>query len=112
MNFKNLHPLEIPKPLNIFSKWAFGLSTDEEKKMFDDILNDTNPAVINWSLIQVMHWQNEEMPKNYLHLHGTSDLIFPFENIKNATPIAHGGHFMVWNKADEISTKISQYLNA
>ncbi|MCH5434575.1 alpha/beta hydrolase, partial [Leptospira interrogans serovar Canicola] len=38
------------------------------------------------------------------------DKLFPVRSIKNAFIIKNGGHFMILNKSDEISSKLKEIL--
>ena len=53
-----------------------------------------------------MNWKNESYPKNLYHIHGNADKIFPIKNIRNATEIPNGGHFMIVNKASQVEQLI------
>jgi len=50
-----------------------------------------------------MTWKNANKAEDIIHIHGTSDKIFPIRPIKNCIKITKGGHFMIVNKSEEIS---------
>jgi pimeloyl-ACP methyl ester carboxylesterase len=86
--------------------YYFGTQSKEESKLLHQILKDTNPKFLVWAINQIMNWKNQDYPENLIHIHGTSDKIFPIKNISNVTEIPNGGHFMIVNKASQIEQLI------
>jgi hypothetical protein len=56
----------------------------------------------------MMHWEGGSAVPQLLHLHGTHDRIFPIQPICNCIPVEGGGHFMILNKAAQISQLIEK----
>jgi pimeloyl-ACP methyl ester carboxylesterase len=88
----------------------FGVHTDEEKKLLVSILDDTDPAFVKWAFKTLLHWQNTEVPANIVHIHGTADRLIPPDHIRPNYWIDGGTHFMVYNRAGEISRIIAAEL--
>lgn len=74
------------------------------------MLLDTDPDFFRWAMNEAIRWRNTQLPENFMHLHGTSDLLFPVRMIKNKTTISGGTHLMVMYKSDEIGESIKQYI--
>jgi pimeloyl-ACP methyl ester carboxylesterase len=110
LNLHRLIPVGLLKQANAFSYWIFDIKGREQKQLLAAILKDTNPAFINWAINVIVKWKNRVKPARYLHIHGTADRILPAKYIDNYTPIENGGHFMVVDKAGEISRIIEQYI--
>lgn len=91
------------------SHYFIGSKTKEEKKALDDLLNNTDERIIDWSVRSVFKWKNEQAPDNLYHIHGTQDRIFPFRYLQQTFPVQGGTHFMIANRADEVS-KIMQMI--
>jgi pimeloyl-ACP methyl ester carboxylesterase len=89
----------------------FGVQTKDEKKLLKTILKDTDSKFLKWSLNEIINWKNIIVPDNIFHIHGTNDKILPFRFVKPNYTIKDGGHFMVVNKAEEISAIIKSIVN-
>ena len=89
-----------------------GAENDEDRKLLVDMMRDTDPGFIKWSLGAVVGWNNNIYPKEVIHIHGTADRIIPAKNVKPDHWIKGGSHIMIYNRADEVSRIISGYLSA
>ncbi|MBB6499691.1 alpha/beta hydrolase [Pedobacter cryoconitis] len=99
-----LFPARFLKWTNILTAdYYFGTQSAEESKLLHQIILDTDNKFMLWAIAQLMQWKNEDIRQDIIHIHGTSDRIFPVKAIKNYIKIEHGGHFMVVNKAEELS---------
>jgi len=90
--------------------WLFGLKTEAEKLLLNSILKDTDPDFQKWAVDKIVHWENTHIPVNCLHIHGDKDRLIPIQNVDYTIRIKGGGHFMVWNKASELSFPIRNFL--
>jgi pimeloyl-ACP methyl ester carboxylesterase len=101
---------------NLFSKmsgvnyWMFGVENENDKKLLNDIIQDTNPEFLNWATDKIINWKNQLDHGNLKHIHGTSDKILPIRFVRCDVKVNDGGHFMIVNKADELSTIIKQLI--
>lgn len=80
------------------------------KKLAEDFRRNIDPAYLRWAIQQVLHWKNEWQPSSFYHLQGTKDKIFPLQRTQATHWIEGGGHFMVMDKASEISTILEDIL--
>lgn len=88
-----------------------GAVTEKEKQLLSAIVRDSNPAFMRWALKAIVNWGNAEYPEQLIHIHGTKDKILKPDFIKANHWIEGGTHMMIYNRADEISALISQYLD-
>lgn len=72
---------------------------------------DFDPIILDWGTHAGVNWENTEVPKQAIHIHGTRDFIFPHYSIKATYLIEKGTHNMIMSKAIEISDLINQHLN-
>jgi pimeloyl-ACP methyl ester carboxylesterase len=93
-------------------QWMLGKLTREDLQLIEEMINEANIEFNEWAVDQVIHWNNEEVPDNLTHIHGTDDRIFPGFYIKNVCWIKGGTHFMVVNRSQEISKIIRKELKA
>jgi pimeloyl-ACP methyl ester carboxylesterase len=105
-----LLPTGILKTTNCVTIWLFGTSSNGEKLLLKQILNDTDSTFLKWAVDKIAKWSNSMQPKNIFHIHGTHDRILPFSFVKCNLAIKNGGHFMTLNKADELNNILRQKL--
>lgn len=84
--------------------------TPEEKQLLEDYLSRKDYNYTRWALGAVLHWQNEWVPPGCVHIHGSSDRPFPRRYVNPTHTIVKGGHFMVMNRAAEISRILEREL--
>lgn len=109
----HLHHLLQPRPhpfLYPVENFFLGAGSKEEKLIANSFRKEVNRQYLQWAIHQIVSWKNVTIPSNITHIHGTGDRLFPFRNIKADYTIRQGGHFMVYNKAAEISTIIQREL--
>lgn len=91
--------------------WLFGVKDEADQEFFKEIIQDTDPEFLKWAIDKIVHWENKQVPVNCLHLHGDKDHLLPIQHVDYSIRIKGGGHFMVWNKAAELSFPIKNFLN-
>jgi hypothetical protein len=92
--------------------WFFGATTPREKYLIGEYLKKSSIKYLRWAIHQVLTWQNSERPSNCMHIHGSSDRIFPPNKISADIIVKGGSHLMIHNRPDEISAAISKALEA
>ncbi|WP_139958048.1 alpha/beta hydrolase family protein [Flavicella sediminum] len=88
----------------------FGAKAKKRIKMYQMYLSVREPLFLNWALKQAVIWPQKETLKGMLHIHGTTDPIFPIKYIKNCIRIKNGSHIMIITKAKEISSILVKKL--
>ncbi|PJZ75310.1 alpha/beta hydrolase [Leptospira neocaledonica] len=106
----NLIPSFLLKLYNPILAYFFGISSLEDKELLKSFLSKTDGRFIKWALKSILKWNNEMYPPYLFHIHGSNDMLFPSRLIGQVILIADGGHFMVLNKAEEISLKLREIL--
>ncbi|HEY8400606.1 MAG TPA: alpha/beta hydrolase [Cytophagaceae bacterium] len=98
--------------LALLARPIFGAMHDAERKIFTDIIKTTDPEFVKWAVDKIVSWTNKTIPSNYLHIHGSKDLIFPVFTIqKPYKKIKGGGHFMIVTHAFEINKMIKKVVS-
>lgn len=104
----------VPSFLLKRSQWllfkAFGIKDKISKKLLKVIINETDAAFLKWAIDKIVNWNNEKLPDKVIHIHGTSDKIFPISNISDVVTVNKGGHFMVFDRADEVTQLLRQAI--
>lgn len=107
----NYIPAKLLKKTNFIVFWFFGAKTEEDKNLLKRILLDTDPKFFKWAIDKISRWKNELILDNILHIHGTSDRIFPIKNVRCDLKIKGGGHLMTLDKADELNEILNKNLS-
>ncbi len=79
-------------------------------ELIEDMLRTINVEFNEWAVDQVIHWRNDDIPENLVHIHGDDDKIFPAFYVHDYHRIKGGTHFMVVNRAKEISKIIRREI--
>ena len=99
-------PMSILTKPNFISYYIFGVPKNENRKVFKEILKDTNFEHLKWAMSSILKWSNTKISSG-LKIHGDKDKVTPYRN--NADFLMKGaGHMAVLNNA----TEIQQYLKS
>lgn len=97
------------KPSKI-AHFLFGVKTEKERNLLDQILQDSDPKFVKWALEAITKWKNTQVPVCH-RIHGTEDRIFPYKLQNVDKTIQCGGHLMVVSQADEVSNAINSCIS-
>lgn len=94
----------------IFNRFLFDLrSKEEELYLKRMMLQDNATELIRRSIHIILTWQTNVFD-GLIHIHGTADRLLGPKQVKADFWINNGGHFMVWNRADEVSAIVNKAL--
>lgn len=88
--------------------YAFGVKEKYEKELLMNIVQETDPLFMNWAVDKILSWRNDHKLPNVITIHGTNDKLFPKQKADHLLP--DGGHFMIVNRASEVSAIIKNLL--
>jgi hypothetical protein len=92
-------------PPRIIANWIFGA---KNKKLLNQILDDSDMKFVKWAINELVNWKNnEKLSSPKLLIGGTNDKLIPSKKNINLKLIDRGQHFMIVDKADEISQIIN-----
>lgn len=94
-------------PPNVFVDWFFGA---KDVKLLNAILDDTDPFFLKWAFLKVHSWRNKDRISNVLKVQGEKDMVFPARMSANSVHVKDGRHFMVVDKAREVSEIINTWI--
>lgn len=104
LNLNRLIPMKPYPILEPIENHNLGVETKEQKKLLKEYRVNLNLQYSNWAIDQVVNWQNEWIPPNFIHIHGTKDHIFPIRKIINPQyKIRNAGHLLLMNNAGEVN---------
>ena len=97
-SFKVMEPIQ-----NIF----LGAVGEDEKAMARSYRKNAPQQYTDWAINEVLHWRNTWQPASLFHIHGDNDRMFPIKYVSPTHVVKGGGHFMIMNKAAEVSAAIN-----
>lgn len=96
---------------NRFNRYFFDPRSKAEELYLKRLMLKGNALLfIRRSVHLILTWRTLQAPSNLVHIHGTSDMLLRPAQVQADYWIPDGGHFMVWNKAPEISAIINKLL--
>jgi len=97
-------------PVSFFNppRWiAYYLFGTNKKQLLNSILNDTDLNFAKWAVNELLNWKNEDSLANVVKISGSNDKILPPPKNSEIILISGGEHFMIVDRADEISEIIN-----
>lgn len=73
-------------------------------------MNDKN--YLDWSIKNIVCWQQDTPPDHLVHIHGDQDLVFPIKYIKNCEVVHGGTHIMILNRFRWFNEHLVNYLQS
>jgi pimeloyl-ACP methyl ester carboxylesterase len=106
----------IPANLLRHSSWVVkyitGRNAPRQKKLILDIIRDSDMNFVKWAMTAILHWKNEEVPGNIVHIHGTSDRILPYSRVMADYTIEGGSHVLPLDQSEEISALLKSLIES
>lgn len=103
-------PSTIVKATGRATKRIVGPKGIEERKVFTQILNESDPMFSKWATTAILNWKNDIIPPNVIHIHGDADHLLPYKKVKCDYTIKGGTHLMIMDKAKEISALLKTII--
>lgn len=101
-----LIPKSLLNPPKAIAHFIFGT---KKKELLNSILDDTDLIFAKWAIRELMNWKNQSEIPNLIKIGGTKDKLLPPKG-KNTILIEKGEHFMIVDKANEISEIINREI--
>lgn len=103
-------PLKSTRLTQPIQNRMLGVESEEEKKLVATLRQEVDLPYTKWAVDQAINWKNNWQHPNLYHIHGDNDHMFPLKNIKADCVIKKGGHFMIMNRAAEVSHYVNSIL--
>lgn len=108
--FFKLLPKPLLKPPPFLANYLFSVTELHYQTQLKQIIRDTDVDFLHWALGEISQWDNSERFENMVSIHGTSDRLFKHPKNDEVFMIPDAGHFMVMNRADEVSEVLNQEI--
>ena len=101
----------IPSACFQIPKWMANLLFGaKNKRLLSDILDDSDVDFTKWALKALTTWKNETPIINGLKINGTKDVLIPGRKDSHTQFVESGTHFMIVDRADEVSDLVNSFL--
>ena len=104
-------PTKIIENFDKYKKYFLGDFLKKRADLYTLYLSVNDSLYLKWAIYTLLHWQQDKISENILHIHGNNDHVFPSKHIHNFTQINNGTHVMILLKAKEISEIIIKSFN-
>ena len=108
-----LNRLAPPRPwkwMSHMENYLLGTEGLEEEEIARSFRENIDPQYLSWAVDQLLNWQNQAQPSPLYQIHGTADRIFPIKKVRATHVLKGAGHFMVMNRASQISGILREIL--
>lgn len=113
-DFIKLHRTLSPNQLMKISGLAdlfMGFKSKEQRELFYEMLQGNGQDFLHFSVDAVLGWKNTQTPNcPFIQILGTKDKLFKTKRVSNAITVEGGGHFTVYEKAEEVTRIINRYI--
>jgi len=103
-------PFKNNRVLRSIARSFQGITSDEDRELFDAIMNVTEMGFAKWAVGRFLRWRGCRPVGKVVHLHGSSDRILPARFVKPDILIEDGSHFMIVIKAKRIQAELESIL--
>ena len=103
-------PTKVVSNFEDYAQYFLGKSLKKRADIYKKYLSVRNQLYLNWSIRNVIKWEQNLATENIVHIHGVKDKVFPIKNIINCIKIQGANHVMIITKAKKISKIIDEVL--
>ncbi|QXP79619.1 MULTISPECIES: alpha/beta hydrolase [Winogradskyella] len=91
-------PTQLVSNIDLLAKYAFGETVKKRVDLYKKYLSVNDKTYLDWSIKQVVCWDQEEPNTQAIYIHGDKDIVFPHSCTGNCIVISGGTHIMIINK--------------
>jgi pimeloyl-ACP methyl ester carboxylesterase len=107
--YKILPDRSIKSSLRI-QQYFLGAQSKTSRKYIRFALKNADTNFYKWAIGAIMKWDNQTIPSNIIHIHGTNDKLLPYKFVKPDISIKDGGHLMIIENAVEITALLKKLI--
>ena len=91
-------PTQLAGRIDILAKYAFGETVKKRVDLYKKYLSVNDKVYLDWSIKQVVCWEQEKPHPDAIYIHGDKDIVFPNSCEGDCIVIKGGTHIMIINK--------------
>lgn len=93
-----LLPTGLVNNVELLARYAFGETVTKRLELYEQYLSIRDKYYLDWSIDQIVHWQQKGYEPGLVHIHGERDAVFPIQNISDCIRVPEGTHTMIINR--------------
>ncbi len=93
-----IFPTGLVNSIDVFRKYATNDFVAKRLDLYEEYLSVRDKYYLDWSIEQIVNWNQEKPLPGTIHIHGEKDGVFPIQYISDCIPIKGGTHIMIINK--------------
>ena len=93
-----LIPTQLVSNIDVLAKYAFGDSITKRIDLYKKYLSVRDKQYLDWSIKNMIEWEQDEPHKDAIYIHGDKDAVFPHSCKGNCIVLKGGTHIMILNK--------------
>ena len=93
-----LLPTGLVNNVELLAKYAFGETVTKRLSLYEQYLAIRDKYYLDWSIDQIVHWDQKDYRSDLVHIHGDKDAVFPVGPIKDYIPVQGGTHTMILHR--------------
>ena len=92
----------------------YGYGAREDRDLVRRMISTQSDRALSWSLRALSMWRGADATAAEIHqIHGDRDRTLPFARQRHRDVVIEGGtHFLVWQRADEVTEHVRRWLGA
>lgn len=91
-------PTQLVSNIDLLAKYAFGETIKKRVYLYKKYLSVNDTRYLDWSIEQVVCWDQEAPNPEAIYIHGDKDIVFPHSCVGDCIVISGGTHIMIINK--------------
>ena len=93
-----LLPTGLVNNVELLAKYAFGEVVTKRLSLYEQYLSIRDKYYLDWSIDQLVHWNQASYDPDLVHIHGDKDAVFPVGPIKDYILVKGGTHTMILHR--------------
>lgn len=91
-------PTQLVSNIDLLAKYAFGETIKKRVDLYKKYLSVNDKSYLDWSIKQLVCWDQEEPHPEAIYIHGDKDIVFPHSCSGDCIVLKGGTHIMIINK--------------
>lgn len=91
-------PTQLVSNIDLLAKYAFGETIKKRVDLYKKYLSFSDTAYLDWSIKQVVCWNQEQPNPDAIYIHGDKDVVFPHSCEGDCIVLKGGTHIMIIKK--------------
>ena len=105
-------PTQLVGNIDFLAKYAFGETIKKRVDLYKKYLSVNDKTYLDWSIKQVVCWDQEEPHPDAIYINGDKDMVFPYSATGDCIVIEGGTHVMIINTFKWFNENLPKLIEA